>query len=369
MVIYMSEYELQQQYNQSLVIGRFQPLCKNHENLFAQAAGSGEHLLVGVGTPNYSRAKDVLDKTQFAKYQLQYPYDFETVSGWIKQVTNHLPVSSTTIVPIKDIFDTQNYARHVGSSFLDKGISLEDTVLVGENESTYSCFKETMIPIQVAKDETGFHATQVRKELSTTGKSNRLAVALSPSQIKTIQRYETLKDKLVEGSSISYIGHVSMMKVPGKTHDFDVVVSPKAAKILYVDTNNQAWFVRQHRKPVNGAILELPAETIDKPGKSSMEHIIAGLHEECGILVPENQVEFISSIYSSPGHDTEEVDLFIAKGDHIQVGQQLEPEEDIDIVKMNIQDAYKATLDGRIKDGNAGMLIREYMLRTMGEKK
>ena len=64
--------------NEGLVIGRFQPLCKNHLELFNFVNGITEKSDVGkngfviaIGRPNYSKGEEGLSEEDFLRYVQQ----------------------------------------------------------------------------------------------------------------------------------------------------------------------------------------------------------------------------------------------------------------------------------------------------------
>jgi nicotinamide mononucleotide adenylyltransferase len=179
-------------YKQALVIGRFDPLCKNHLDLFKQGREIAETLLIGVGVPNYERARQVLDKKKYEEYLLKDLLSYERKKQFIETA---LGGNNKHIVPIQDIFDKKRYAKHVINCFAEQGIILDNCVLIGENQYTYECFRGTKIDIVVAKDRTGYHATDARREIMEKGHSNKLACDLTNVEMKRIARNQRKLDK------------------------------------------------------------------------------------------------------------------------------------------------------------------------------
>jgi ADP-ribose pyrophosphatase len=86
-----------------------------------------------------------------------------------------------------------------------------------------------------------------------------------------------------------YEGHLKLVRREHLGHEFDVVVSQNAAAIMYIDPEDCVYFTKQFRVPLQKDVLELPAEILDKPGKTSLEVIVEGLEEECGIKINAQQ--------------------------------------------------------------------------------
>ena len=161
----------------------------------------------------------------------------------------------------------------------------------------------------------------------------------------------------MENDRTIYSGHVRLVARPYCGKEWDVVISKNACAVLYIDDRDDVWLVKQHRVPLQKELLEVPAETIDKPGKSSLDVVIEGLEEECGVVVHRNQVEYVLSLYLTPGHDTEKIDLYIAKGQHQQAQQRLGPDEKIEVVKMPFNKAREMLLKGEIWDAKTAILL------------
>ncbi|MBU1976256.1 MAG: hypothetical protein KKG59_07680 [Nanoarchaeota archaeon] len=170
---------------QVLVIGRFQPVCGNHVDMVEQAREYGEDLIVGIGRPNYARAREVLDAKGFLEYQVKNLFSYERT----KELVEHAFAGEKgiAVVPIYDIFDPDNYASHVKNEAAKAGVHLDDCVLAGENFDTWKCFEGSGIEVRLVQDRTKYHATQIREEIYRTGKSEQLAAPLTPKEIKRVQ--------------------------------------------------------------------------------------------------------------------------------------------------------------------------------------
>ncbi|MBI2129711.1 NUDIX hydrolase [Candidatus Woesearchaeota archaeon] len=169
---------------------------------------------------------------------------------------------------------------------------------------------------------------------------------------------------LGKNDELIYDGHVKLVRRKYDGRHYDVVVSKNACAIMYIDQEDFVWLVKQYRIPVAKEIIELPAETMDKPGKSSLDVIVEGLEEECGIRIDQKQVRFFATIGSSEGHDTEMVDLYYAYGQHTKTNQKLEDAEKIDVVRIPFYQAYNMIGRGEIQGSKTVALLQnEYIKR------
>lgn len=175
----------------STVIGRFQPLCVNHLSLFEQALEYGRYLVVAVGQPNYERAKEVFSERDYSLYLHKYVLPFERVKEQINSVVD------CDIFPLKDILDRERYADYVFEEFAKRDYDLSEGILFGENKKTYDCF-EGLTRIEVAKDNTNVHATDVRRELHLTGRSNLVLASLTAEEIFALGKAQYEIDRLLK---------------------------------------------------------------------------------------------------------------------------------------------------------------------------
>ena len=86
----------------------------------------------------------------------------------------------------------------------------------------------------------------------------------------------------------------------------DVVVHAPVAAVVAVDRGDQVTLVRQHRVPVDSAILELPAGFIDG-SESPLEAAKRELIEETGLRG--GDWEMLATFFTSAGFTDEELEV------------------------------------------------------------
>ncbi len=179
------------------------------------------------------------------------------------------------------------------------------------------------------------------------------------------------------GDNIIYQGHLSLVSRavdPNITDPnmkvlrHDVVVSKNAAIMMYIDENDFVYFAKQIRPAMRREMYSFPAETLDKPNKSPIEVMAEGLEEEIGISLPLSQIEYICSLDSSDGHDTEMVHCFKGFGKGKYVGQRLEDSEKIEVVKMPFTEAYNLLQENIITGAKTAYLIQHEYNKRQTEK-
>ena len=336
---------------QALVIGRFQPVHNAHVQVVNELKKLNlEEIILGIGVEGKGRTE-------------KNPFFFDEVKRmW-------LPISDAEIYRIPDINDRANYALHVERI---TGVNKENTIVVSGNSNTLVCFpkyeKLTLQP-KMPLGQEYLHSSLVRK-LIAENLPWQHHVPLST--IEEIDRIgiEEIRNAILNQNQDKpiYTGHVKLVKRPYRGMEWEVLVSKNACAIMYIDEQDNVYFTRQYRVPLRKEILELPAETMDKKGKSSLQVIVEGLEEECGIRINPEQVRYFTTIESSGGHDTEMVDLFYAYGPNTKTDQRLEDTEKIEVVKIPFEQAYKMVLSGEIEGSKTiALLQNEHIKRLEGK--
>lgn len=91
----------------------------------------------------------------------------------------------------------------------------------------------------------------------------------------------------------------------------EVVRHNGGAAIIAVDDDNNAYMVRQYRIATGGEMLEIPAGKVE-PGEDPKECAARELTEETGFTA--SNVEFLASVYATPGYCSEKLHVYLATG-------------------------------------------------------
>ncbi|NHV09722.1 NUDIX domain-containing protein [Cronobacter turicensis] len=143
-----------------------------------------------------------------------------------------------------------------------------------------------------------------------------------------------------------------------------------ATILLYNRAERCVILTRQFRLPVflngyDGLLTETAAGLLDEAEPET--RIRAEAEEETGYLV--DNVEKVFEAYMSPGSVTEKLYFFIGEYDPARRsgtgGGVAEEGEDIDVVKMPIDDALCAVRDGEIVDAKTIMLLQYAALNAI----
>jgi ADP-ribose pyrophosphatase len=151
----------------------------------------------------------------------------------------------------------------------------------------------------------------------------------------------------------------------------DIVRHPGAVVISPLDADGRLSLVVQYRLAGNGAMLELPAGTLDTHDGVVEDPLAAAhreLEEETGYRA--GKMERIGGYYSAPGFLTEYLTLFLATDLQAAGQDRLSPDEDerIRLVRLHWRDAVAAIEAGVIEDSKsiAGILLLARRLESRG---
>ncbi len=134
----------------------------------------------------------------------------------------------------------------------------------------------------------------------------------------------------------------------------EIVEHPGSAAVVPLLPNGRILLVRQFRKAVEDSLIEIPAGKLDK-NESPAECALRELEEETGFRA--GNLYKILDLYSSPGYSDESVIIFQAS-DLQKTAPRNEPDEFIETVEVEREEALEMIKTGRIKDAKtaAGIL-------------
>lgn len=103
---------------------------------------------------------------------------------------------------------------------------------------------------------------------------------------------------------------IDTVRLPnGDTSDREIVEHGSAIVVVPIDDHGRILMVRQYRKAIEQALLELPAGGMD-PGETPEEAVLREMQEETGFLP--RKLEALGGFYTAPGFCQEYLHLFLA---------------------------------------------------------
>lgn len=172
-----------------------------------------------------------------------------------------------------------------------------------------------------------------------------------------------LPEKTISSREI-YTGKVLSLKVltveieDQKYSQREIINHPGGACIVAVNPSGKLILVKQYRKAIDSYIIELPAgklEIKENPEDSIKRELI----EETGYIVED--VEFITSMYTSPGYSDEKLYLYYGK-----TKDWIEPRPDgdeaIEVIEVDINEAIKMVENKDIIDTKTLVGIQWFLM-------
>lgn len=139
---------------------------------------------------------------------------------------------------------------------------------------------------------------------------------------------------------------------------FEVIQHPGGAAALPVFEDGRIILIRQFRPAAQDYILEIPAGRLEI-GETGADCIARELQEEIGYLA--TSIEPLGFVYSSVGFCTEKIHLYVAKNLTV-TSTALEPDEFIEPIIMELDDALTQINNGKIVDAKTQITILRYAL-------
>ncbi len=135
-----------------------------------------------------------------------------------------------------------------------------------------------------------------------------------------------------------------------------------AVAMIALDDQNRVTLVKQWRAATGRVMLEIPAGTLEENEKPE-EGAPRELQEETGLTA--GRLDFLVRFFPSPGILTEEMFLYLAR-DLIQGEQNLMGDEDIEVIKLSLDDAIARIATGEIADAKTivGLLLTREQIKT-----
>lgn len=153
------------------------------------------------------------------------------------------------------------------------------------------------------------------------------------------------KKNLYDGKIINLETH-EVSLTDGNMAFREIVRHPGGVCIFAKDEDGKILLVRQFRKPMEEAYLELPAGKLEK-NLTPEENAFKELEEETGYKC--QNLTSLGAYATSPGYSDEIIHLFVAEG--LYEGQKGgDDDEFIDIVRMTDEEFMDGLRSGTIKD-------------------
>jgi ADP-ribose pyrophosphatase len=136
-------------------------------------------------------------------------------------------------------------------------------------------------------------------------------------------------------------------KPDGSIEEAGIVRHPGAVILVPVDVNGEVLMLKQYRLPLDTVILEIPAGTRESKSEPWLECAQRELREETGYRAA--KFHNLGLLWPLPGASDEELTLFVAT-DLTSDPLPQDFDEQIEVVRMNLDELCEMALDGRMQD-------------------
>lgn len=172
-----------------------------------------------------------------------------------------------------------------------------------------------------------------------------------------------MNERTISSQTI-YEGKIITLKVDqvelpnGKTASREIVTHPGAVAVMAITDDNRLVVVRQFRKPLERAIVEIPAGKLE-PGEKPDVCAHRELEEETGYTARE--MKHVASFYTSPGFADELIHLY--RTDGLTAGEA-KPDEDefVELMHITVDEAQQLIASGEIRDAKTIMAVYAWQL-------
>lgn len=196
--------------------------------------------------------------------------------------------------------------------------------------------------------------------------SNTYPIRTGVTVMSSLEEKTLHSEEIFSGKVISL--HVQDVELPnGKQSKREIIKHPGAVAILAVTDENKIVMVEQYRKALERTIVEIPAGKLEK-GEQPKVCARRELEEETG-YVCEN-LELLTSFYTSPGFADEIVHVYLAKGlSKKENSAALDEDEFVNLEELTLTEAMKYVEDQKIYDAKTAFAVQYLQLQeAIGSK-
>lgn len=145
----------------------------------------------------------------------------------------------------------------------------------------------------------------------------------------------------------------------GKKSQRELVYHPGAVAVIALTEEGRILMVRQFRKPLERSIVEIPAGKLEK-GEDPETCARRELEEETGFRCEE--LEHVTSFYTSPGFSDEIIHLYFAN--KLTKGtQQTDDDEFVELMEVTLEEAMELVQKQEIFDAKTAYAVQYLQLR------
>jgi len=172
---------------------------------------------------------------------------------------------------------------------------------------------------------------------------------------------KTLSTKTVYHGKMIQVNVEQVLLPNGRKSEREIVLHPGAVGILAITSAEKIILVKQFRKALNQAILEIPAGKLES-GEDPSSCAARELKEETGYTT--TNMTQIGKFHTSPGFSDEVIYLFQAKG--LQSGKAVpDADEFVELMELSFDEAIEMVNKGNIVDAKTLIAIQAWQIERL----
>jgi ADP-ribose pyrophosphatase len=142
----------------------------------------------------------------------------------------------------------------------------------------------------------------------------------------------------------------------------EIVKHPGAVAVIATTDEGKLVLVEQFRKALERTLIEIPAGKLE-PGEEPIVTAGRELEEETGYLCED--MEYVTSFYTSPGFADEYIHFFEAKGlRKKEDAASLDEDEFVELLEVTLEEALVLMQDGKIHDAKTVYALQYLLLKN-----
>lgn len=182
---------------------------------------------------------------------------------------------------------------------------------------------------------------------------------VSKFEERTIHRKTIFEGRIID----LYLDEVSLPN--GKTSSREIIKHPGAVAVIAITEEEKILLVEQYRKALERTLIEIPAGKLEK-GEDPRESAKRELMEETGYTC--ENLEHITSFYTSPGFTNELVHIYQATGLKQERELQLDEDEFVSVMEVTYDEALNLVKEQKIFDAKTMYAVQYWQMLKQQEK-
>jgi len=160
---------------------------------------------------------------------------------------------------------------------------------------------------------------------------------------------KTIESKLIYKGRIVNLRDDTVQLPNGRKTNREIIEHKDVVAVVALDEEDNVLLVKQYRKPVEKALLEIPAGGVEHDEDANAS-ALREMQEETGYLP--RQLKKIGGVYASPGYCTEFLHLYLAT-DLVPSKLKGDDDEHIELIRVPLSGIPQLISSGKICDAKS----------------